>query len=166
MKFRKSIKNGIAICGVTELIDMMVYFENSTEFYKEKFGIECIPSKSTISRVLSTVNPIIVGDVILDVMRKHTQTIGDILAVDGKAVCGTSVSVKPHSFLQILSVYATESGLTLAQSSINSDDKTNEIPAVQNLLETLNIEGKTITADAMHCQKKTCEIIKAGHGDL
>jgi len=156
---------GAVICGVTELIDMMVYFENTSEFYKEKFGIESIPSKSTISRVLSTINPNIVGAVIIDVMRQHTQQIGDILAVDGKAICGTSEKGKPHSFLQILSVYATESGLTIAQSSIHSEDKTNEIPVVQNLLESLNIEGKTITADAMHCQKETCRLIKAGKGD-
>lgn len=156
---------GAVICGVTELIDMMVYFENTSEFYEKKFGIKSLPSKATISRVLSTVNPDVVGEVIIDVMKNHTQVVGDILAVDGKAICGTSEPGKPHSFLQILSVYATESGLTLAQSSIESDDKTNEIPVVQNLLESLNIQGKTITADAMHCQKETCKIIKDGQGD-
>lgn len=110
-------------------------------------------------------NPDTVGDVIIDVMKKHTQTIGDILAVDGKAVCGTPETGKPHSFLQVLSVYATESGITSAQSAINSEDKTNEIPVVQSLLGDLNIDGKIITADAMHCQKETCGIIKSGTGD-
>ena len=156
---------GAVICGVTELIEMMVYFENNTEFYKEKFAIEAIPSKSTFSRVLSTINPKIVGDVIVDIMKRHTQIIGDIIAIDGKAVCGTSVPGKPHSALLILNVYATESGITLSQSSIQTEDKTNEIPVVQELLKSLTVEDKTITADAMHCQKETCKIIKDGKGD-
>jgi len=41
-------------------------------------------------------------------MCKYTDTIGDILAVDGKAICGTGKVGKVHSFLQILSVYATD----------------------------------------------------------
>lgn len=37
-------------------------------------------------------------------------------------------------------------------------DKTNEIPVFQKFLDTLNVQGKTITAGAMHCQKETEEI--------
>ena len=34
------------ICGITELADMMVYFENKAAFFAEKFGIAQIPSKA------------------------------------------------------------------------------------------------------------------------
>ena len=98
-------------------------------------------------------------------MCEHTSTVGEILAVDGKAICGTGEKDKAHSFLQILSVYATESGVTLAQKAIEYEDKTNEIPVFRGLLDDLVIEGKTITADAMHCQKETCEKIKSKKGD-
>lgn len=155
---------GAVICGITELGDMMMYFDQKADFYKEKFGIERIPSKSTVSRVLSTVNPDIVGDVIINIVKEHTETIGDILAVDGKAIRGSSTTGRPHSVLQTLSVYATESGITIAQSSISTDDKTNEIPVVQQMLRTLDLKGKTITADAMHCQKETCKIITSNGG--
>ena len=41
----------------------------------------------------------------------------------------------------------------------STDEKSNEIPAVQELLKALHIEGQMITADAMNCQKETAKII-------
>lgn len=156
---------GAVICGMTELADMMTYFKSKSEFYKETFQIDQIPSKPTMSRILSILNADAVGEVIIKIMCEHTSTIGEILAVDGKAIGGTGEKGKAHSFLQILSVYATESGVTLAQEAIEYEDKTNEIPVFRSLLDELVIEGKTITADAMHCQKETCEKIKAQKGN-
>ena len=43
---------GAVICGMTEIRDMMTYFKNTRDFYKEKFNIDKIPSSSTISRTL------------------------------------------------------------------------------------------------------------------
>jgi predicted transposase YbfD/YdcC len=42
---------------------------------------------------------------------------------------------------------------------ITVDGKSNEIPAVQELLDVLNLKGAVVTADAMHCQKKTAKKI-------
>ena len=156
---------GAVICGITELADMMVYFEKKAGFYKEKFGIEKYPSKPTISRILNLIDGDAVGKVIVKIMHDNAVELGEIIAVDGKAICGTSKKNKAHSFLQILTAYATESGVTLAQESISYEDKTNEIPVFQSMLDYLNVDGKVITADAMHCQKETCEKIVGKGGD-
>jgi predicted transposase YbfD/YdcC len=34
------------------------------------------------------------------------------------------------------------------------DEKSNEIPAAQQMIEALGLEGRLFTLDAMHCQKK------------
>ena len=57
-----------------------------------------------------------------------------------------------------------ESGVVLGQKYINGE-KTNEIPVFQEMLLYVDIKGKTITADAMHCQKDTCEMIIAKGGN-
>ncbi len=45
-----------------------------------------------------------------------------------------------------------------------SNSKESEIPVVKQLIETLDIKGVTFTLDALHCQKKTSEvIIKSGN---
>ncbi len=77
--------------------------------------------------------------------------------MDGKAICSTSKPGKPYSALQILSAYVTDSSVILAQEAIHK--KTNEIPVFQEMLTYLNVEGKTVTADAMHCQRETCRRI-------
>ncbi len=104
-----------------------------------------------------------VGQIIVQIMRENAGNIGDIIAVDGKAIRSTGKKGKAHYFLQILTAYATESGVTLGQSAISHEDKTNEIPVFQSMLDCLDIKGKIITADAIHCQKDTCaKIVKVG----
>ncbi len=61
--------------------------------------------------------------------------------------------------IHIMSAYLTETGISLGQIAIS--EKTNEIPYMIELLDLIDVKGKTITADAMHCQKKTAaKIIK------
>ena len=52
--------------------------------------------------------------------------------------------------------FAVNTALVLAHIEI--DEKSNEIPAVQKLLEELNVAGHIVTCDAMHCQKKPSKL--------
>ena len=61
-----------------------------------------------------------------------------------------------------MTAYLTESNVILAQEEIH--DKTNEIPVFQEMLNHLDIKGKTVTADAMHCQRETCRRIEKQGG--
>jgi predicted transposase YbfD/YdcC len=90
-------------------------------------------------------------------MKESVAEFGEILAIDGKVIRATAEKEKPRSALQILTAYFTESGVTLGQKTIHK--KTNETPVFQEMLEYLDVAGKTITADAIHCQKETCEKI-------
>lgn len=154
---------GAVISGVTELADMMVYFASKIDFYREHFGVEKYPSKPTLSRLLNMIDGDKVGQIIVQIMRENAENIGEIIAADGKAIRSTGKKGKAHSFLQVFTAYATESGITLGQAAIAHEDKTNEIPVFQSMLDCLDVKGKTVTADAMHCQKDTCaKIIEKG----
>lgn len=145
------------LCGLDTLGELVIYAKNKKEFLGKEFGIEEIPSKATFARVLSVVNGKEVGDAILDILRMRFGAAGEVIAVDGKAICSTSKPGNPHSALQILSAYMTDNGVVLAQEAIH--EKTNEIPVFQEMLTYLDVEGKTVTADAMHCQRETCRRI-------
>ena len=141
----------IIMCGVLSgldtLGDLALYANEKQDFFKAAFG-----------RILSMLDGKAVGEAILDILRTR-YTSGNIIAVDGKAICSTGKSGNPHSALQILSAYLTESGVVLAQETIH--EKSNEIPAFQQMLTYLDVQGKTVTADAMHCQRRTSEAIVA-----
>lgn len=151
------------LCGLDQLCDMVTYAESKSDFFNRHFGISQIPSKPTFSRVLSMIEAEKIGEVIFAIMQDNFVSDGEILAVDGKAIRSTSEKNEPHSALQLLTVYLTESGVTIGQKAIH--DKTNEIPVFQELLEVLDVSGKTLTADAMHCQKETCSKILEAKGD-
>ena len=151
------------MCGLDQLCQIMTHAINRAEFFKEKFGIEKIPSKPTLSRVLNMMNGNEVAKIIIEIMKERAEIVGDIIAVDGKAIRSTSKAGQSHSAMQILTAYLTESSVVVGQEMIH--DKTNEIPVFQAMLEILDIKGKTITADAMHCQKETCKRIIKGKGN-
>jgi hypothetical protein len=75
-----------------------------------------------------------------------------IVAADGKAMRGSGSKEMNQKARHIVSLFLTENKLTLAQKQV--DDKSNEIPALLELLDALNLENCVITMDAMHTQKK------------
>ena len=151
------------LCGMDELCDVMTFAQNKAEFFRQNFGIERIPSKPTVSRILGIVDGKKVAETVIPLMRERAGEKGDVIAVDGKAIRSTSKEGKPHSALQVITAYLTESGVVLGQEKIH--EKTNEIPVFQEMLGYLNVKGKTVTADAMHCQRETCASIMEKGGD-
>ncbi len=150
------------LSGLDTLGDFVIYAKSKKEFLSKELGIEKIPLKAAFTRILSMVDSKEIGEAIVDVLRSRFGTTGEVVAVDGKTICSTSKPGNPHSALQILSAYVTSgSNIVLGQEAIH--EKTNEIPVFQEMLTYLDIEGKIITADAMHCQTVTVCPIYQGH---
>jgi DDE_Tnp_1-associated len=74
-----------------------------------------------------------------------------VVALDGKALKGSFDSFNDAKAKQMLSAFAVDTALVLAH--IDIDEKSNEIPAAQKLLEDLDLAGHIVTCDAIHCQK-------------
>lgn len=75
-----------------------------------------------------------------------------VIALDGKVLRHSFDHVADQKAAQVLSAFACEHAIILAHMEV--DDKSNEIPAAQELIKTLGLTGVIFTADAMHCQKK------------
>jgi len=85
------------------------------------------------------------------------------IAIDGKAIRSTGKMKKYDSPLHIISAQIGELGLTLAQRTV--DSKSNEIPAVPELIKELEIKGCMVVADAINCQIETAEAIIEAEAD-
>lgn len=149
------------LCGLDELQDIVSFGKSDERFFKETFGIETIPSKSTLTRIMNFVNGDVVAEIIINIMRETLGISGDIVAFDGKTICSTTKGNREK--LHIMTAYLTQSGVVLGQKTVG--EKTNEIPIMQEMLTYLDIRNKVITADAMHCQKETACLVKEGGGD-
>lgn len=74
----------------------------------------------------------------------------EVIAVDGKTLRGSKTSPDGKGALHVVSAYATEAGLVLAQRAV--DGKSNEITAIPELLDMLNLKGAIVSIDAMGTQ--------------
>jgi predicted transposase YbfD/YdcC len=84
-----------------------------------------------------------------------------VIAIDGKTIRSTAKISSCTETVHMVSAHIANLGITIGQVSTN--EKSNEIPAVRELIRLLDIEGCIVVADALNCQKKTCqEIINAG----
>jgi len=75
----------------------------------------------------------------------------EVIAVDGKTLRG-SKTPDGKGALHLVSAYATKAGLVLAQQAV--DGKSNEITAIPELLDMLNLTGAIVSIDAMGTQKE------------
>lgn len=83
--------------------------------------------------------------------------------MDGKEVRGSQDGASHTAALSRLSLFATEVNLVIGQRKV--DTKTNEIPVAQEVLQVVDIEGTTVSADALHCQVRTAEVIRERKAD-
>jgi predicted transposase YbfD/YdcC len=82
------------------------------------------------------------------------------VTLDGKKLRGV-VPVDDGRGTYLLAVYLPAEGLVLYQVAI--DDKSNEIPAAPQALKRLNLQGKIVTADALHTQRElSLVVVEAG----
>ncbi len=82
----------------------------------------------------------------------HEEARMSIVAIDGKTLKHSFDNFNDRKAAQILNAFSTGDSLILAHVEI--DDKSNEIPAAQELMSELNLAACIVTLDAMHCQKK------------
>jgi len=85
------------------------------------------------------------------------------IAIDGKAQRGSARRTVGRSALHVVSAWAVENRLTLGQ--VATDAMSNEITAIPQLLELLDLKGAVVTIDAMGCQKEIAADIIDGEGE-
>jgi len=82
-------------------------------------------------------------------------TKGEVVAIDGKTVRGSYDDSRGLGAIHMVNAFATENGVSLGQHKVY--EKSNEITAIPELLELLDISGCLATIDAMGFQKKIAQ---------
>ena len=123
-----------------------------------------IPSDDTIARTVSIVNPKQFQCCFIDWMQAcHEVTEGEVIAIDGKTVRGSYDKSRRRGAIHMVSAFSAANNMVLGQ--LKTDEKSNEITAIPQLLELLEIKGGLITIDAMGCQREIAEKIVDKNAD-
>ena len=114
-----------------ELDKIIDYGKNKKEFLEREFDIKLIPSKSTLTRIIAMVNSKWLSLSIVCILKMLVKQKCSQIMIDGKAIKSI------ETMMNIVTAY-TDTGIALGQITVNN--KSNEIPAVRELIELLNIE--------------------------
>lgn len=119
------------------------------------------PSVATLHRVFKRLD-VVAFEQAVGAWLEHTGVAPvSALALDGKTLRGIHGDEVPG--VHLVAAYAHESGTVLAQ--VAAPGKGQELAAATEVLETVSLMGRIVTADALLTQRKQCEQIVAREGD-
>ena len=135
-----------------------------------------IPTHDTLNRVFSMINPKEFQRCFLEWIESINLILNHkFVGIDGKTLRRSFDKTKNKRALHLVSAWATDANISLGQVQV--DQKSNEITAIPELLDFLELSGAIVTLDAMGTQKHIAEKIitkdadyilalKKNHGDL
>ena len=171
-KVRHKLKDILVIVLFATLAnaDDWVEIELFAKEYREYLGkyIDLkngIPSHDTLNRVMGMLSPEVLQQVYgkwQELLNKNEgEALKKLICIDGKTMRSNKSKGKRPS--HIVSAWSREDGFCLGQKAI--EEKSNEITAIPQLLEKIQIKGQIVTIDAMGTQKEIAEKIRQKRAD-
>ena len=160
---------GLSLCGILSGAENWEEIADFGKAHDEWFSQfltlpNGIPSHDTLSRVFSALDPEAFQERCMTWLRRIKPLLPeDVVAIDGKTLRGSKALTKCQKALHIVNAWSCENQVCLGQISV--DDKSNEIPAVPELLKLLCLEGAIVTLDAMGAQTATTKAITDAGAD-
>jgi len=119
-----------------------------------------IPSHDTIGRVMAQIDPQQFQTCFMRWIQDICHLLpGEVVPIDGKTLRRSFDTELDQGPIHIVSAWATSNRLVLGQ--IKVDEKSNEITAIPELIDALDLTDCVVTIDAMGCQKQIASRIRA-----
>src|SRR3954447_5023860 len=156
------------LCGCEDFVELQTFGRKKEAFFRRFLELpEGIPSHDTFRRVFQAVCPEALQRCLIGWLQGVRQTApaaeGGVVAIDGKALRRTFDRAQGLGALHLVSAWASANGLTLGQGAV--DAKSNEVTAIPQLIELLDLKGGVVTVDAAGCQKEIAAQIVAKEAD-
>ena len=123
-----------------------------------------VPVDDTIARIISALSVSGFQECFMSWMKEAVELgEGELIALDGKTHRRSHDRKRGVKALHLVSAWACRNGVVLGQ--VKTDEKSNEITVVPELLERLELKGCIVTLDAMGCQRAIAAQVQEGGGD-
>ena len=156
----------IALCavigGADNWVDVVQFGKAKKDWFATFLKLpNGIASHDTFGRVFELIDSQVLEKVCIEWLQSIAGRVQGVVAIDGKSVRGSRHGAQGP--LHIVSAWACQAGMLLGQ--VQTDEKSNEITAIPELLKLLSIQGCIVTIDAMGCQKAITKAIVASKAD-
>lgn len=154
-----------ALCGIDTFTDLEEFINIKRDWFDRYLTLEKgVPSHDTFGRVFARLDTAEFYECLQEWIASLAICLqGQGVHVDGKTLRRSFDSSDKTKAIKLVSAWAGEAGLCLGQRAV--EDDSNEITAVPQLLQMLEISGAIVTLDAMHCQKETVRTIREKGAD-
>jgi predicted transposase YbfD/YdcC len=144
------------ICGGTDYEHMEDTGHGKLDWFRTFLEMPGgVPDSDTFRRVFERIDP----KALASILQEVETVCGKTVAIDGKTIRGSANG--QHKAYHVVSAWVAESQITLGQ--LQTEEKSNEIKAIPELLDILDVAGSTVTIDAMGCQKDiAAKIVEKG----
>lgn len=153
------------LCGQEDYVNIADFMKLKEDYFKELLNLENgTPSHDCLSDLYARIDCKKFMKIFIEWTKELVQNkTGKIISIDGKAVRSATDKINGGNIPYIVSAFLGDVGLSIGQVKV--DDKSNEITAIPELIELLEIEGATITIDAIGTQEEIINKIvsKGGH---
>ena len=151
------------LAGCNTCVEVESFGKARREWFKS-LGIfsNKMPSHDTIGRILRLLEPRCFQEIFSEWVSKIIGPVSGVIAIDGKTSRGSRDGENGIP-LHTVSVYSSDAGVTLAH--IDVGEKSNEIPAIPEVIKSLEIAGSMVTIDAMGCQTDIVAAIRKKKAD-
>jgi predicted transposase YbfD/YdcC len=123
-----------------------------------------ISSHDTFERMFARLRPEQLQQCFLNwVQAVFNITDGQLINLDGKTLRGSYDRGGKQGMIHMVSAWASQNRLVLGQRKVS--EKSNEITAIPELLQILDLNGAVVSIDAMGCQTEIAAQIVAQQGD-
>lgn len=154
------------LANADDWVEIAMFAEYNLSYFRKYIPLKNgVPSHDTIGRVMGMVAPEVIQQLYtkwqecLD--RNEGEILKKIICIDGKTMCGNRRNEEKPS--HIVSAWSKEDGYSLGQKAV--EEKSNEITAIPDLLDKIQVKGQVVTIDAMGTQTAIAEKIKAKRAD-
>jgi predicted transposase YbfD/YdcC len=150
------------ICGAQDWEDIEYFGHCKESFFRQHLLLlNGIPSHDTFNRFFANLNPKVLEEEFRSWVKTICNEESKLISIDGKTIRGAKVGSK--SVFHMVSAFCHVNGVSLAQ--IRTDEKSNEITAIPQLLKVLDLQGCIVSIDAMGCQEDIANQITEQKGD-
>lgn len=153
------------ICGADNWEEVELFGQAKEAWFKTFLELpNGIPSHDTFWRVFAKLNPQQFQESFVSwICSVSKVTKGQVVAIDGKTLRRSHDKALGRGAIDMVSAWAAENRLVLGQVKV--DEKSNEISAIPELLQVLEISGCIVTIDALGCQKEIAKAILTQEAD-
>lgn len=151
------------ICGSESWNDIELYGHTKLEYLREHLPYDNgIPSDDTLRRFFRCLDPAAFEERFVAWAK---TLLGEVkasqIAIDGKSIRGSKRC--GETMKHLVGAFACEGEILLAH--VPTEEKSNEITAIPELLKWLDLQGALVSIDAMGCQYKIADTIQSKEGD-